>query len=233
MHLVSFQEAEKFDRRLFGSPNNAVRPQNEQEGEGQEQNAEERNAASANDNQEDNPEVLATGAYVNDNTTLATQNEPVSSNALDSISKKTEIEHGGERNAAHAHDNQNDNPEVLATGANVGDNTTLAIQREPVSSTALNSTSKKTEEEHGKGIKAAHAHDNQEDNPEVLATSALNVGDNTTLATQNEPVSSITLKSSSKKTNEEHGEGRNPAHAKNKLVLASGAGIDLKSTETA
>ncbi|KAL9958683.1 hypothetical protein ACROYT_G035732 [Oculina patagonica] len=124
----SFQEAEEFDRRLFGSPkNNAVRRQNGQEGEGQEQNAEERNAAHANDKQEDNPEVLATGANVNDNTTLATQNEPVSSNALNSISKKTEEEHGGERNPAHANDNQEDNPEVLATGANVGDNTTLAI----------------------------------------------------------------------------------------------------------
>ena len=35
----SLQEAEEFERRLFGSTNNAVRPQDGQEGEGQEQNA--------------------------------------------------------------------------------------------------------------------------------------------------------------------------------------------------
>ncbi|XP_078344020.1 uncharacterized protein LOC144629667 [Oculina patagonica] len=171
------QEAGQFEMRLFGSANNAVRPLSGQEGEGLEQNAEERNAAHANDNQEDNPEVLATGGNVGDNTTFATQNKPVSSNALNSTSKKTEEEHGDGRKPAHSKNNVEDNPEVLATGANVGDNTTFATLNKPNSLNALNNTAKKTEEEHG--------------------------------------------------------EGRNPGHAKNKLILASGAGIGLKSTETA
>ncbi|XP_078345367.1 uncharacterized protein LOC144630868 [Oculina patagonica] len=249
----SFQEAGEFERRLFGSTDNAVRRQNGQ-GEGERQNAEERNEAHANDKQEDNPEVLASGANVDDHTTfatqiepvssnalnsisktteeehgeernpagakvddniLATQNEPIPSNALNSTSKKTEEEHGEGRNAAHANDKQEDNPEILATGANVGDNTTLATQNKPVSSNALNSISKKTEEGHGEERNTAHSNDKQEDNPEVLASGA-NVDDHTTLATQIEPISSNALNSISKTTEEEDGEERNPAHAKDK-----------------
>ncbi len=172
--------------RLFGSPNNAGRPQNGQKGDWQEQNDEERNAAHTNDKQEDNPKILASGANVDDNTTLATQNDPVSSNALNSISKRTEKEHGGGRKAAHVKNNLEDNSEVLATGAGVDDHTTLATQSEPVSSNALNSTLKKTEEEHGEGRNAARANDKQNDNPQVLSSGA-NVGVNTTLATQKEP----------------------------------------------
>ena len=58
----SLQEAEEYQRRLFRTTNNAGIQQDEQQGEGQEQNAEERNAAHANDNQDDNTKVLATGA---------------------------------------------------------------------------------------------------------------------------------------------------------------------------
>ncbi|XP_078344019.1 melanocyte-stimulating hormone receptor-like [Oculina patagonica] len=128
----SFQEAEEYDRRLFGSTDNAGRPLSGQEGEGQEQNAEESNAAHANDNQEDNPEILATGANVDDNTILATQIEPDSSNALNSASKKTEEEHREGRNAANDKNNLEDNSEVLTTGASVEDHTTLATQDEPI-----------------------------------------------------------------------------------------------------
>ena len=53
----SLQEAEEFDRRMFGSRNNAVRPQIGQEGERQEQNAENENASHPDDIHEDNPEV--------------------------------------------------------------------------------------------------------------------------------------------------------------------------------
>ena len=54
----SSQDAEEFDRKMFRSQANAVRPQNEQEGEEKEQH-EKRNAAHAPDNLEDNPAVLA------------------------------------------------------------------------------------------------------------------------------------------------------------------------------
>ncbi|XP_078354391.1 uncharacterized protein LOC144638996 [Oculina patagonica] len=120
----SFQEAEQFESRLFGSVNNAVTPQeDEDEDEGPEQNAEERNSAHpATDNQEDNSEVLATGAIVDVNTTVATQNEPVSSNAPKSISKMAEEENGEDRNQADTKNNLEDNPEVLASGANANVN---------------------------------------------------------------------------------------------------------------
>ena len=54
----SLREAKEFDRRMFGSWNNAVRPQIGQGGEGQaEQNAKNENASSPDDIHEDNPEV--------------------------------------------------------------------------------------------------------------------------------------------------------------------------------
>ena len=197
----NLQEAEEFQRRLFGTTNNAGRQQDEQQGEGQEQNAEERNAALAQDNQDDNPEVLATGANIDDNTTLALHNKPVSSNALNSISKKREEEYGEERNPARAKNNIEDNPEVLASG-------------------------KTPEEEHDEGRNPAHAENSLEDNPEVLASGA-NFDGNTTLATHNESVSLNALNSMSKTPEEEHDEGRSPAHAENNIednpeVLASG-----------
>ena len=65
----SFQEADDFERRLFGSSSNAVRQQDGQEGEGRERNAEERDMAHANDNHEGNPEDLACGANLDDNNT--------------------------------------------------------------------------------------------------------------------------------------------------------------------
>ena len=53
----SLQEAEEFDGRMFGSRDNAVRPQIGQEGERQEQNAENQNASHPDDIHEDNSEV--------------------------------------------------------------------------------------------------------------------------------------------------------------------------------
>ena len=53
----SLQEAEEFNRRMFGSRNNAVRPQIEQEGEKQEESAENVNTSHTDDIREDNPEV--------------------------------------------------------------------------------------------------------------------------------------------------------------------------------
>jgi len=46
----SLQDAEQFDKKLFGSRANAVRPQNGQEGETREQNSDDKNATLANDN---------------------------------------------------------------------------------------------------------------------------------------------------------------------------------------
>ena len=53
----SLQKAQEFDRRMFGSRNNTVRPQIGQEAERQEQNAENENASHPDDIHEDNPEV--------------------------------------------------------------------------------------------------------------------------------------------------------------------------------
>ena len=53
----SLREAEEFHRRMFGSWNNAVRPQTGQEGEKQGQNAENENASNPDDIHEDSPKV--------------------------------------------------------------------------------------------------------------------------------------------------------------------------------
>ena len=230
----SLQEAEDFQRRLFGTTNNAGRQQDEQQGEGQEQNIEERNPALAQDNQDDNPEVLATGANVDDNTTIASHDEPVSSNALNSICKKRDEEYGDERNPAPAKNNIEDNPEVLASRTNFDGNTTLATNNESVSLNALNSMSKTAEEEHDERRSPAHAENNLEDNPEVLAFGT-NFDGNTTLETHNEAVSLNELNSMSKTAEEEHDEGRSPGHAENNLednpeVLASGTNFDGNTT---
>ena len=61
----SLEDAEEFNRRLFGSRNNTARQQIGQEGQGHEQNAENENAsqpAVLNDNHEENPEVQVSGA---------------------------------------------------------------------------------------------------------------------------------------------------------------------------
>ena len=58
------QDAEEFDRKLFGSVANAVKPQSGQESKGKEQHNEERNAAQANHNLEDN---LASGSNHDEN----------------------------------------------------------------------------------------------------------------------------------------------------------------------
>ena len=90
----SLHEADEFDKRLFGSsPNNAVRQQDGQEGEGRERNAEERNVAHANDNCEDNPKVLSCGANFDDNNTVAGKDEPVSSTGNNRTFEKGDGDH--------------------------------------------------------------------------------------------------------------------------------------------
>ena len=230
----SLQEAEEFQRRLFGTTNNAGSQQDEQQGEGQEQNAEERNAAHANDNQEDNPKVLATGANFDDNTTLASHSEPVSSNAFNSISNEGEEEHGEERNAARAKNNIKDNPDVLTPDNNFDGNTTIATYNEPASINALKSMWKTTEEEHDEGRNPAHVENNLENNPEVLA-SGTNFDGNTTLAAHNEAVSLNALNSVYKTAEDEHDEGRNLTDTKydledNPEALATGANVGDNTT---
>ena len=230
----SLQEAEEFQRRLFGTTNNAGRQQDEQQHERQEQNAEERNAALAQDNQDDNPEVLATAANFDNNTTLALHNEPVSSNALNSTAKEREEEHGEERNPARVKNNVDDNPDDL-TSDNFDGNTTLATHNETVSLNALNSLRKTAEEENDEGRNLTHTKYDLEDNPEALATGA-NVDDNTTLATQ-EPVSSnatVYPKRQRKNMAREEIQLKTENNLEdNPEVIASGASIDLKNTETA
>ena len=120
----------------------------------EEEHDEGRSPAHAENNLEDNPEVLAFGNNFDGNTTHATHNEAVSLKALNRLSKTAE-EHDERRNLTPTKYDLEDNPEVsIATGANVDDNATLATH-EPVSSNALNSIPKKTGEEHGKGKKSS------------------------------------------------------------------------------
>ena len=69
----SFQDAKQFDKKLFGSRDNAVRTQNEQEDEKREQNS-------------DNPTVPTSGIN-RDKNTFTPLGEPLSSNALTRQSK--------------------------------------------------------------------------------------------------------------------------------------------------
>ena len=69
----SFQDAEQFDKKLFGSRDNPVRKQNEQEDEKREQNS-------------DNHTVPTSGIN-RDKNTFTPQGEPLSSNALTRQSK--------------------------------------------------------------------------------------------------------------------------------------------------
>ena len=232
----SLQEAEEFQRRLFGTTNNAGRQQDEQQGVGQEQNAEERNPAHAKDNQDDNPEVLAIAANFDNNTTLALHKEPVSSNALNSTTKEREEEHGEERNPARVKNNLDDNPDDLTSDNNFDGNTTLTTHNEAVSLNALNSVYKIAEEEHDEGRNLTHTKYDLEDNPEVLATGA-NVDDNTTLATH-EPFSSNATTVYPKRQRKNMAREEIQLKTENNLedtpeVIASGGSIDLKSTETA
>ena len=132
----SLHEADEFDKRLFGSsPNNAVRQQDRQEGEGRERNAEERNVAHADGNHEDNIETLACGANFDDNKTVARQNEPVSSSANNSTSKKAEEDHGDLRNLSQAKIDR----EVLAPAASFDWKSTDTALNEILSSNEDNS----------------------------------------------------------------------------------------------
>ena len=130
----SFQEADEFERRLFRSPNNAVRQQDGQEGGGRERNAEERDLAHANDNHEDNIEDLACGANFDDNNTVARQNEPVSSSANNSTSE----DHGDLRNLSQAKIDEEHNSEVSAPGASLGGKSTHIALNEDISSNDYN-----------------------------------------------------------------------------------------------
>ena len=228
----NFQDAEEFERRLFGTTNNAGRQQDEQPGEGQEDNAEGRNPAHVEDKSEDNPDVLASGLNFDDNATLATQNEPVSLNVLNSMSKTAEEGDEKGKNLAHVEFDLDDNPDNQATCSYLDGTSTLATY-ERASSHTLNSIPRKASEEHGEGRNLTHAKSNLEDNPEDLATASL--------AKQNEPVSLNTLKSMSVNKKQKHGEERYPvypAHGKNNLEdnpeeHASAATIVFKSVETA
>ena len=182
----SLQDAEEFDRRLFGPRTNAARPQNGQEGEEREANTEKRNEAHANDNLEDNPEVLASVGYCEVNSFPALQDEPFSSNELTRPSELTREEHDEEGNLAHDNNKQEDNPEVLASGAYCHENS-FPLQEEPFSLNEL--TRPSAREEHDEERDSAHDKSKQEDTPKLL-TPGLNPDANTcTFTLPNEPSS--------------------------------------------
>ena len=110
----SLQDAEEFDRRLFGQDNG-------QEGEEREENTEKRNADHANDNLEDNPEVLASGGYCDENS-FPLQDEHFSSNELTRPSELTREEHDEEGSLAHDKNELEVNREVLASGGYCDEN---------------------------------------------------------------------------------------------------------------
>ena len=110
----SLQDAEEFDRKLFGSVANAVRPQSGQEGNGKEQHNEKRNVAQANHNLEDNLEVFGSGSNHYENS-FPLQKETFSSNKLTRPFESIR-EHDEERNPMRHKNNEGDDPDLLGLG---------------------------------------------------------------------------------------------------------------------
>ena len=222
----SSQDAEEFDRRLFASRGNATRPQNGQEGEEREQNTEERNAAHANSNLEDNPEVCASGANCDENS-FPLQNETLNPNELTRPSESAREQHDGEGDVAHHKNKQEDNPEVFASGAKCDENS-FPMPSEPFSSNEPNLPPKSTRKKHDEED-LPHDKNKQGDNPEVLASGAS--GEENILPPQRELFRPNAATRPSKSTREEHDQERNAAHDKNKHEetperLTSGANPD-------
>ena len=161
----SLQDAEEFDRRLFGSRGNAARMQNGQEGEEREQNTVERNAAHGNNNLEDNPEVFASGANCDENS-FPLQNEPLNPSKLTRQSESTQEQHD-EKGALARHKNkQKHYPQVFASGANCDENS-FPKPNEPFSSNEPTLLSESTGEQHDEEGDLAHDKNRREDNREV------------------------------------------------------------------
>ena len=78
----TFPEAKQFEMKLFGSPDSVVRVEAGQEGGRGERNAERRNTVNANNNQENDPDVLAPGANLDGNNIDTAQNENFALNTL-------------------------------------------------------------------------------------------------------------------------------------------------------
>ena len=94
----NLQEAEKFDRRMFGLRNNAVRPQIGQEDDRQEQNAENKYASFPDDIHEENPEACVSD---NKNTVIATQKQLCSIKRTQQHITKTKAEEQKGKNQSH------------------------------------------------------------------------------------------------------------------------------------
>ena len=166
----SLQEAEEFDRRLFGLRANVARPQNGQEGEGREENSEKRKADHANDNLEGNPEVFASGGYCVENS-FPLQDEHFRSNELTRASELTREEHDEEGSLAHDKNEQEVNREVLASGAYC-DKNSFPLEDEAFSSNELTRPPESTQEEHDEEGSLAPDKNELEVNREVLASGA-------------------------------------------------------------
>ena len=110
------QEAEEFNRKVFGSRNNSVRQQNGQKDVEQEQNAEGKNASRPDDVHEGNPEVLICSVDFAYKIATATQDSPVSLNALSNTSILKMEQHGKGKMPARDKAKQENDSEVLVAG---------------------------------------------------------------------------------------------------------------------
>ena len=104
--------------------------------------------APAKENEEDGNEVFVLGKNVYYSNTAAAQNEPVSSNTLDSTFEKAEREQCERTRPTAAIENEVDENEVFVLEANVHYSNTAAAFNEPVSPNAVSSTLEKSDETH-------------------------------------------------------------------------------------
>ena len=128
----SFQEAEQFERKLFGPRHNdRRRPKDGQESDQRERNDAGRIlAVQANQHQANGPVVLVPGAIFDENDATWAENEPISSNAPASTFNKAEEELSERRNPVAAKQNEEDELEVFVLGRNIQNSHTTAAQND-------------------------------------------------------------------------------------------------------
>ena len=197
--IKSLQDAEELDTRLFGLRRaNAARPQIGREGEEGEEHTEGRNAAHANGNLKDNPEVLENS--------FPMQNETLSSDELTRPLESTQTE----EHLRHD-ENKQDNPEILASGAN-RDEHSSPLRREPLSSNAATRPFESIREEHDE--KRNPANDNNKQETLGLLISRGNPDENT-FPPQKESFTFTDALTYPSKSTREHCEEGNPSHDEN------------------
>ena len=163
----SFQEAEEFERKLFGPRHSGGRPEDRQERDQQEQNEAGRNPVQANQHQANGAVVLAPGAIFDVNDSASVENEPVASNAPGSTFSKAkrtlfaprhndgrhdagqESDHRKQsdagRNSVQANQHKGNGSAILLPGAIFDQNDAASAENEPISSNSPGSIFKKAE----------------------------------------------------------------------------------------